>query len=313
MVILKSSELKKTAQYLGADTVGITPVIPVGKKKEYLDWLNRGYAAEMEYLKKNQSERFNPENLLEGAKSIIVIGINYFHTEDKTDKDMPYKVAKYAWGEDYHRVLRRLLKKYRSHLKSINPDIKGRICVDTAPFMDKYWAQMAGLGWQGKHTNLVSREYGSWLVLGSLIINAEVDKYDAPLRDYCGTCTDCIDACPTKAIIEPNVLDSNRCISYWTIESKSEKIPVDIANMMDDYIFGCDICLSICPFNRFQKKSTTDEFKKLEDLSIIESGNAEDLVEDEFQKKFSHSMVNRRGKKGIEKNIAAVSNSHKSE
>lgn len=309
--VLTSASIKELAYELGADTVGITESAPVRVKDKFLAWLKEGFAGEMSYLGRYQGKRFDPLNLLPGAKSIIVVGVNYFPTlDDSARKKSPFKVAKYAWGTDYHYVIRRLLRRLRTQLRAIEPRLNGRICVDTAPFLDKYWAQKAGLGWQGKHTNLVSRQFGSWLLIGSLIIDVVVDKYDKPQTNHCGKCTACVDSCPTGAIFEPYRINATRCISYWTIESKAAKIPDEIIAKLNNWVFGCDICLDICPFNRFEKPCREKAFRRGEENDLIETGNAAGLSENEFAKKFSRSPIKRPGLSGIKRNIAASSGDH---
>ncbi|MCX6830079.1 MAG: tRNA epoxyqueuosine(34) reductase QueG [candidate division Zixibacteria bacterium] len=305
---LSANAIKRLALELGADTVGIARAGIVPDKGKYLAWLKAGYAGEMTYLHNHQEERFDPRILHPKARSIIVIGANYCPTaEELARREKPFYVAWYAWGEDYHDILRRNLEKLRARLRLMHAGLRGRICVDTAPFMDKYWAQQAGLGWQGKHTNLVSRQFGSWLVLGSLIIDHEVDRYDLPESDHCGNCSACIRACPTGAIVAPYQLDATRCISYWTIESKAEKFPDEIKRNLNNRVFGCDICLSVCPFNRFRKPHQNAAFKRRSEISLIESGRAADLYETEFNRLFKGSPTTRPGIIGIQRNLREAS------
>lgn len=308
--VLDSLEISNYAEKLGAVAVGFARSEKVEAWDKFLEWLVHGHAAEMDYLKKYKKERFDPANLLPGAKTVIAIGVNHY-TENDRKNPSKYKVARFARGEDYHHILRKMLKKLRQFIVSKDSGISGRICVDTAPFMDKYWAARAGLGWQGKHTNLISRKYGNWLSLGSLIIDAEVNRYDEPLRDYCGTCTRCLEACPTGALVKPYLLDSNLCISYWTVETKKEKIPPDIAENLNGYIFGCDICLEVCPFNRGQRPTDIPKLERHGDLEIIEQGRLEAISEEKFDTMFSKSMLNRRGLSGILKNLQALRNARK--
>jgi len=306
--------VKSSVQKCGVDTLGITKAEPVHGRDNFRTWLERGYAGEMTYLARNLDKRLDPEKLFPGAKSIIVVGLNYFpNDEDKAKQEHPHKVARYAWGEDYHNVLRRKLERLREGLKAQYPELHGRICVDTAPFMDKYWAQQAGLGWPGKHTNLVSRQFGSWLLIGSLIIDYEIDIYDKPETDHCGRCTACLDACPTGALVAPHQIDATRCISYWTIESKAKKIPKDIAGHMNGYVFGCDICIEVCPFNRFQKPLQEKELRRRDNIDLIESGTVANLNDNEFRELFSDSPIERPGPEGIQRNISAASIEDESE
>lgn len=306
-MLLQSNIVKQTAYDIGADAVGIAEVSPVANSHRFLKWLGDGCAGDMTYLARYMDQRFDPEKLLPGAGSIIVLGFNYNPTaDDIAGQKAPYKVARYAWGKDYHNILRRKLKKLRGELRKIIPDLKARICVDTAPFMDKYWAQAAGLGWQGKHSNLVSRKFGNWLVIGSLVIDAVFDKYDRAHTDHCGRCTACIDACPTGAIERPYMVNASKCISYWTIESKKDAIPESISEKLGDWVFGCDICLSVCPFNRFERESRTSDFTRGERLELVETGRVMELTGEKFDEIFSNSPIKRPGLDGLKRNIAAV-------
>jgi len=307
---ISASDIKEAALALGADTVGIAPSEPVENPERFTDWLNNGYAGEMDYMKRNLEKRFNPAELMPGAKSIIVIGINYFSdTEFTGNESNKYKVAMYAHGEDYHNALRRLLKKLLGKIRDeYNSDIEGRICIDTVPFMDIYWAQRAGIGWQGKHTGLVSRQFGNYLLIGSLILNIKIDSYDNPHKNHCGTCRRCLDSCPAGALVKPYIMDASRCISYWTIESKRDTIPENISSSMKGWVFGCDICLSACPFNRFRKSGSTVEFRKSGNINLIETGEILNLTEVEFKSNFKDSPILRPGLSGIKRNIKAVDN-----
>ncbi|MCX6827459.1 MAG: tRNA epoxyqueuosine(34) reductase QueG [candidate division Zixibacteria bacterium] len=304
---LISASIKEAALSIGIDAIGITSVSAVKEKEQFLDWLNRGYGGEISYLGRNLEERFDPVRMMADAASIIAVGLNYHpSSEDFNRKGSPFMVAHYAWGEDYHSILRHLLRHLRSKLRLIYPRLRGRICVDTAPFMDKYWAQMAGLGWRGKHTNLVSREFGNWLLLGGLIVNCEFDQYDNPYFDHCGNCTACLDACPTGAIIAPHKLDARRCLSYWTIESKADRFPLNIRTKLNRSVFGCDICIKACPFNRFQKPHQSETLRRRDYVDLIESGKAASLSEEEFKMIFLKSSFRRPGLTGIRRNIAAA-------
>jgi len=305
--LLDAASVKSQALALGADAVGIAPAAPATNTELFARWLASGYAGEMTYLDKYQELRADPRRLLDGAQSVIVVGLNYFPTEsDRAQAKSPYKVAKYAWGEDYHTVLRRLLRRLRTWIGSQGVATRGRICVDTAPFPDKYWAQRAGIGWQGKHTNLVSRTYGSWLLIGSLITDASVDRYDTPHLDFCGSCTACLDCCPTDAFPQPRVLDATRCISYWTIESKAPDIPLGIAAGMEQWVFGCDICLDICPWNRFQQARTEPALSRTLALDQIETGVLSEVSKSDFAALYGNSPLSRPGHAGLVRNIRAA-------
>lgn len=302
--MISANLIKKIVSELGADAVGLVRPASVERRDEFLTWLDAGYAGEMVYLHKFQSQRFDPRKLLPGAKSIIVIGVNYWQDEPRRPARR-LKVARYARRKDYHQVLRKILKRLRALLKEHTPGLGGRICVDTAPFMDKYWAQKAGLGWQGKHTNLVSRTFGSWLLLGSLIITEEVDVYDRPGIDHCGRCRRCVEACPTGALFEPYRLDATRCISYWTIESKAAEIPENIAGRMGGWVFGCDICLDVCPFNRFRKPGELPALVRDKNIALIEEDKIEELDPARFNALLGATPLSRAGLEGLKKNRRA--------
>ena len=305
--MLSFALIKEATGRLGFDATGVVRAAGVDARQQFLDWLASGYAGDMDYLARHARERFDPEALLPGARSIICVGLNYRPTEsDLARAESPYKVSTYAWGEDYHRVLRRQLRRLRTLLRREDPDLEGRICVDTAPFMDKYWAQKAGLGWQGKHTNLVSRDFGSWLLLGSMVITSEVDRYDDPHADFCGSCTACLDACPTAAFPAPYVLDATRCISYWTIETKAEVIPEQIAPHLSHWVFGCDICLNVCPWNKFEKPRTHPDLVRRDEVALLESGRVRALSPEEFGAACAASALSRPGHRGIARNLEAL-------
>lgn len=302
--MLLSSKIKEKCRELGADAVGIAKPNKVATAEGFKKRALEGFPSGLYYLANNIDKRLDPNRLSPGIKSIISIGVNYYPTKNDFEKTAkPYKIAKYAWGKDYHNVLRKKLKKLRNYLLEIIPDLKGRICVDTAPFADIYWAQQAGLGWQGKQSLLISKKYGVRLLLGALLIDHEVDRYDTPHVHHCGTCTACVDSCPTGAIREPYLIDANRCISYHTIESKDKTIPNEVSQQQKMYIFGCDICSDACPFNRFEKERTEPAFKKLDATRLIEKGAIDNLTPEEFAEIYAGSPIKRPGLNGLKRNI----------
>jgi len=258
----------------------------------------------MSYLHEHQDERFDPSRLLPGARSVIVVGLNYGPAEAPTPES--FRVAGYARGEDYHRVLRRLLRALRTRLVAEYGGLAARICVDTRPFPDKYWAVEAGLGWQGKHTNVVSRESGSYLLIGSLIVNRTCDSYDQPHADFCGTCDACLTVCPTAAFPQPYVLDAGRCLSYWTIEYKGERLPDPPPDNPGRWVFGCDDCLDACPWNRFAKPATHAAMQTTAGYELVARGDVERLSDAEFDTEFERTAFMRAGRHGLLRNIAAV-------
>lgn len=253
----------------------------------------------MQYMENHFDKRLNPTLLVEGAKSVISLLLNYFPSQ--TQVDNTYKISKYAYGQDYHFVIK---EKLRELLHSINENIGevgGRAFVDSAPVLDKAWAAKSGLGWIGKNSNLLSKQVGSFFFIAELIVDIELD-YDTPVTDHCGTCTACIDACPTQAIIAPYVVDGSKCISYFTIELK-ENLPADMKGRFDGWAFGCDTCQDVCPWNRFSKTHKEPLFEPHPELLSLSGKDWEELTEDTFRKVFKNSAVKRTKFEGLRRNI----------
>jgi epoxyqueuosine reductase len=242
-------------------------------------------------------KRLDPRLLVEGAKSVITFILNYYPEEELTEQE--YKISKYAYGADYHFVIKDKLSSLLSEMLNKIGDINARIFVDSAPVMDKVWARKGGLGWIGKHSNLINRKIGSFFFIGEIICDLELN-YDGPIKDYCGTCTACIDACPTDAITEPYVVDGSKCISYLTIELK-ENIPTEFKDRMENWAFGCDICQDVCPWNSFSKPHKTIEFLPNEDLKNLK--NWEEITQEVFSKTFKNSAIKRTKYEGLMRNI----------
>ena len=263
-------------------------------------WLDMKFQAGMTYMERNLDKRENVKNILPSAKSIISFGVNYY-SDEKYLEDTGYgKISRYAWGKDYHIVIGHSLVRLTEKLKSIDPEFEAKSYVDTGPVMDKAWAVRAGLGWLGKHTNVISKKFGSWFFIATIICNYEFD-YDNTIPDFCGTCTSCISACPTNAITDAYVVDSNRCISYLTIENKGA-IPDELQGKFENWLFGCDICQDVCPWNKkFHKEIKFNEFRsngnKEIELSIVEN-----MSEEDFDRRFSVSSVKRAKLKGLKRN-----------
>jgi epoxyqueuosine reductase len=249
-------------------------------------------------------KRLDPRKLIDGAKSVITVILNYFPEQTLTEKDDNYKISKYAYGTDYHFVLKDKLKDLMSYISEEIGEVNGRVFVDSAPVMDKVWAKKSGIGWVGKHTNLITREIGSFFFIGEIICDLELQA-DVDMKDYCGTCTRCVDACPTDAITEPYVVDGSKCISYFTIELK-EAIPEEVKGKFENWIFGCDICQDVCPWNRFSRPNTTPEFAQYADLQEFTKKDWEEISEEVFQEIFKRSAVKRTKLEGLKRNIAFV-------
>lgn len=267
-------------------------------------WLKEGKHGKMSYMENHFDKRLDPRKLVEGAKSIISLSLNYF--PETTQTSSSYIISKYAYGDDYHHVIKAKLKLLMQTLQAHIGEIHGRAFVDSAPVLDKVWAKESGLGWIGKHSNLLSKKQGSFFFLAELIIDIECE-YDAPMRtDHCGTCTSCIDACPTEAIVAPYIVDANKCISYLTIELKDE-FPKEMKGSYENWIFGCDVCQDVCPWNRFSIPHQIEEFKPKE-WSTYSKKDWDNLSEESFEILFKNSPIKRTKYSGLKRNIAALRN-----
>ncbi|MEG8947636.1 tRNA epoxyqueuosine(34) reductase QueG [Rosettibacter firmus] len=289
------------AKELGFDMIGFAKVEQLNKETERLkQWLENGYHASMDYMKKNIEKRFDVRNILPEAKSVISLAINYYKKDQHINKNGFGKISRYAWGKDYHLIIWEKLELLEDELKDIDPEFISKSYVDTGPVMDKVWAVKAGIGWMGKHTNVITREIGSWIFLAEMITNYEFD-YNEPITDYCGTCRACIDACPTDAIVEEYVVDANKCISFLTIENKNE-IPENFKGKFDNWIFGCDICQEVCPWNKkFSKPNKNHEFNSVENKEL-KIDEILEMTEEEFKVKFQSSPISRAKLNGLKRN-----------
>lgn len=245
-------------------------------------------------------KRLDPRLLVDGAKSVVSLLLNYYPHVSQTDSQAP-KISKYAYGKDYHFVIKDKLKLLTDFIRKNIGDVNGRAFVDSAPVMDKAWAKKSGLGWIGKNNNLINKQSGSYFFIAELIIDLELE-YDGPIADYCGTCTRCIDACPTNAIVQPYVVDGSKCISYFTIELK-ENIPVEMKGKFENWAFGCDVCQDVCPWNRFSSPHNEPMFSPKKELIDMSKNDWEEITEDIFNKLFFDSPLQRPGYKGLKRNI----------
>jgi epoxyqueuosine reductase len=296
--------IKQKAHELGFASCGIAQADFLEDEAPKLEkWLNLHYQGEMAYMANHFDKRLDPRKLVEGAKSVVSLILNYFPTETLSQDDN-YKISKYAYGTDYHFVIKDKLKDLLKFIQSEIGEVNGRAFVDSAPVMDKVWAQKSGLGWIGKHSNLLNRETGSFFFIGELILDLELEA-DSPIKDYCGTCTRCIDACPTDAIVSPYVVDGSKCISYFTIELK-ENIPQEVKGKFENWIFGCDICQDVCPWNRFAKPHQVPDFEPSNDLKMMRKQDWEEITEEVFKNLFKKSAVSRTKLKGLQRNIQFV-------
>ena len=294
--------IKQKAFELGFSHVGISKAGFLEKEARQLEsWLSNNYHGKMQYMENHFDLRTDPRKLIEGAKSVVTVLYNYYTPIQQENVGAP-KISKYAYGADYHKVIKKKLKELQFFITDSFGEINVRGFVDSAPVMDKVWAEKSGLGWIGKHSNLINKEKGSYFFIAELILDLELET-DVPIKDYCGTCTRCIDACPTEAIIAPYVVDGSKCISYLTIELKDEILPNEFKGKMDNWMFGCDVCQEVCPWNRFSTPHNEPAFEPSFDLLNFTKNEWEDLSEEAFQKLFKNSAVKRTKFKGLKRNI----------
>ena len=263
------------------------------------NYLNKNMNGQMHYMEKHFDKRLDPTKLVEGSKSVVSLLFNYY--PEQTQVENTYKISKYAYGMDYHFVLKDRLKDLLNFIQEEIGEVSGRAFTDSAPVLDKAWAAKSGLGWVGKHTLLLTQQRGSFYFVAELIVDLELE-YDLPTTDHCGTCTKCIDACPTQAITEPYVVDGSKCISYLTIELK-DNIPSDFKGQYEDWIFGCDICQDVCPWNRFSKAHNEPLFNPHPELLSMTKKDWEEITEDVFKDIFQKSAVKRTKLEGLKRNI----------
>lgn len=290
------------AKDLNFNLIGFTKYKILQDEAEHLsEWLEKGYNAGMLYMEKNVEKRNDPKNILGNCESVISLGLNYYTDGEFENDETSGKVSRYAWGRDYHFTIWEKLEELISYVKSIEPNFEAISYVDTGPVMDKAWAVKAGLGWQGKHSNIINKEIGSWFFIANIFTNHSFVEYDKPIRDFCGSCTACIEACPTNAIVDNYVVDANKCISYLTIENKKE-ISAKFVGKFDNWIFGCDICQDVCPWNmKFSEETDVSDFKDIRN-KYVKFDDIMELSNREFNLKFNESPILRAKAKGIKRN-----------
>ena len=292
--------VKQKARQLGFDFCGISKAEKLTEEEPKLEsWLKKGFHGEMAYLENHFDKRLDPTKLVPGAKSVISLLYNYF--PDEQPKHSNYKIARYAYGEDYHFVIKEKLKTFLLQIREEIGEIDGRVFVDSAPVMERQWAAKSGLGWHGKNTLLINKQQGSYFFLAEIIIDLELE-YDGPINDYCGTCNRCMEACPTDAIIDAGVLDASKCISYITIELKGA-IPTEFNGKMNNWIFGCDICQEVCPWNRFAKKHHEPAFEKTDGVREVLDRDKIEFTDEVFSQLFRNSPIKRTKFEGLRRNI----------
>jgi epoxyqueuosine reductase len=291
----------------GFDKVGIVRAVRLDDEAERLDeWLARRYHADMKWMARDPSTRVDPREIFPSARTVVVVAINYYTRFRHQNTGQTGKVSRYAWGDDYHEIVATKLHSLLNWIKEQAPNTEGKVCVDIQPMMDKAWAVRAGLGFLGKHSNVITPEYGSWIFIGELLLNIELEYDEEIVEDHCGTCTLCIDACPTSAIVEPYVVDSNKCISYATIELRESEIATPIAEKLSGWFYGCDICQDVCPWNRFEQATEEKRFEPREENVNTNLADILELTPETYARRFRGSPMKRAKLSGLQRNARAL-------
>lgn len=297
--------VKETAATIGFSFCGIAKTVILDDDARRLEsWLKQGMHGTMYYMEKYFDQRINPALLVPGAKSVITLLLNYFPAERQNEHNP--SIAKYAYGNDYHEIIKDKLNLFLQILNKQVGEINGRGFVDSAPVLERTWAQRSGLGWVGRNGNLITRQSGSFFFIATLIVDIELEYDDPFVKDYCGNCTRCIDACPTDAIHENKVIDGSKCISYFTIELKDMLIPAEMQGKFQNWMFGCDVCQDVCPWNRFSKPTSEIGFKPIPEILNLTSKDWEHMSEEAFKNIFKHSPLMRSKYKGIQRNLSFI-------
>ena len=297
-------QIKELALTSGFHKVGIAEAKRLEKSGYLEEWLKLNRHGAMDWMADNLEKRKDVTKLYPDAKSVISVAHNYYTHHQHSNDLVKGKISRYAWGKDYHKIIKKKLKNLLKEIQNIDNSIEGRIFVDTAPIQDKLWAQVGGTGWQGKNTNIITREMGSWIFLGEIIINTEL-QYDQPATDYCGSCSACIDACPTKAL-EPYKLDATKCLSYLTIEYWDQPIPEEFQSKMNNWVFGCDVCQDVCPWNKFAVETDEKGYQPGEGNVVPDLNDLNEMNEDQFKNRFGKSPVYRAKYQNFMRNVRTV-------
>jgi epoxyqueuosine reductase len=302
-----AQKIKERALFEGFNKVGIVGASALEDEGRRLrEWLARGYHGEMSWMARDVDKRINPREIFPQARTTVVVALNYYTPQQHQQNSATGKVSRYAWGDDYHDVVKSKLTSLLSWIRDQEPQAEGKICVDIQPMMDKAWAVRAGLGWLGKHSNVITPEHGSWVFIGELLLNLELDEDDDVIEDHCGTCTLCIDACPTAAITEPYVVDSNKCISYATIELRAPELPTEIEDQLSGWLYGCDICQDVCPWNRFETSTDEARFAPRDGNVNAELADILELTPETYAERFRGSAMKRAKLSGLQRNARAL-------
>lgn len=305
--MISANDIKERALFEGFNKVGIIGAFSLEDEGRRLrEWLALGYHGEMHWMARDVEKRIDPHEIFPDARSVVVVALNYYTPHKHQQTPGTGKVSRYAWGDDYHDVVKEKLNSLLSWIREQEPQAEGKICVDIQPAMDKAWAVRAGLGWLGKHSNVITPEHGSWVFIGELMLNLELDHDTERVEDHCGTCTLCIEACPTQAITEPYVVDSNKCISYATIELRAPELPDQIKDNLSGWLYGCDICQDVCPWNRFEE--TTAETRFAARAGNVDAGLSEilELNHEAYAARFRGSAMKRAKLSGLQRNARSL-------
>jgi len=304
------AQIKTQALGLGFHKVGIVRADALSAEGVRLEeWLWRGYHGEMGWMARDSKQRTDPHKIFPEARSIVVVALNYYSAHQHSADHSTGKVSRYAWGDDYHEVVSEKLRQLLLWIKEKWPEAEGKVCLDIQPTMDKAWAVRAGLGWIGKHTNLITQEYGSWVFIGELLLNVELECDREEIADQCGSCTLCIDTCPTGAIVDPYVLDSNLCISHATIESRAPELREEVASHLEGWVYGCDICQDVCPWNQMTPATNEPRFEPREGNVNASLSDILELTPETYAARFRHSAMKRAKLSGLQRNARALENS----
>ena len=308
---LITAEIRRQALQIGFSKVGIARAEGLVEQEARLrEWLARGYQGEMKWIERDPAQRADPRKLFPEARSVVVAALNYYTDhQHKATVRTTGKVSRYAWGDDYHEVVGDKLRNLLGWIKERFAEAEGKVCVDIQPLMDKAWAERAGLGWIGKHSNLITQEYGSWVFIGELLLNLELEYDEQQIADQCGTCTLCIDACPTAAIVDPYVVDSNLCISHATIESRASEIPTRVSEHLDGWLYGCDVCQDVCPWNQMTPETNELRFEPRQDNVNTSLSEILELTPNAYATRFHHSAMKRAKLAGLQRKARTLLNS----
>jgi len=314
LVLSFTEQIKQKALDIGFDKIGVARAERLERESEHFRaWLGKNYQGEMQWLEREPEKRADPNLIFPNAKSVVVVALNYFTPHEHEENKDKGKISRYAWGDDYHDVLKEKLHELLAFIKSIDENADGKICVDTAPVMDKAWAVRAGLGWIGKHSNLITKEYGSWVFLGEILLNVELEYETETIDDHCGTCRKCLDACPTNAIVAPKIVDARACLSYATIELRAPEFSTDISENLNGWLYGCDICQDICPWNRFEKPTGEARFEPRAGDTSIDTDEILAFSPETYAARFRRSPAKRAKLSGLQRNARALKTSKNNE